>query len=142
MRRGHVMVGWCCLCRFVGESVDHLFLHCGVAKELWYCVFRSFGITWVLLNRIPALLFGWWNWFGKHSSQVWNLVPHCLMWTIWWERNCCTFENIDHSVGRIIETLFRTLFDWVRAWGLTSSCSVGEFLESLDFSSTSSFPTL
>ena len=137
-----MMVGWCCLCRSAGESVDHLFLHCGVARELWSCVFRSFGTAWVIPDCVPALLFGWWNWFGKHSSQVWNLVPHCLMWTLWRERNCRTFENVDHHMGRIIETLFGTLFDWARAWGLTSSCSVGEFLESLDFSSTLNSPTL
>ena len=127
-----MMAGWCCLCWDAGESVDHLFLHCGVARELWHCVFRSFGVAWVLPDRITALLFGCWNWFGKHSSQVWNLVPHCLMWTLWWERNCRTFENIDHSVGRIIENFFGSLFDWARVWGLTSSSSVGDFLESLD----------
>uniref|UniRef100_A0A2N9JAS3 DUF668 domain-containing protein n=1 Tax=Fagus sylvatica TaxID=28930 RepID=A0A2N9JAS3_FAGSY len=70
MRRGHVMVGWCCLCRAAGESVDHLLLHCEVARVLWHCVFRAFGVAWVLPNQIPALLIGWWNWFGKHSSQV------------------------------------------------------------------------
>lgn len=26
------------------------------------------------------LLAGWRNWFSKHSSAVWNLVPLCLMW--------------------------------------------------------------
>ena len=137
MRRGHVMAGWCCLCRAAGESVDHLRLHCDVARDLWHCVLHAFGVAWVLPNHIPALLFGWWNWFGKHSSQVWNMVPHCLMWTLWWERNSRTFEDIDHPVGRLIETLFSSLFDWARVWGLTSSCSVGNFLESLDFSSTS-----
>jgi hypothetical protein len=46
-----VMAGWCCLCRAAGESVDHLFLHCGVARELWHCVFRAFGVAWVLPDR-------------------------------------------------------------------------------------------
>jgi hypothetical protein len=142
MRRGHVMVGWCCLCRAAGESVDHLLLHCEVARVLWHCVFRAFGVAWVLPNQIPALLIGWWNWFGKHSSQVWNMVPHCLMWTLWRERNSRTFEDIEHPVGRLIETLFSSLFDWARVWGLTSSCSVGDFLESLDYSSTYSDSTL
>uniref|UniRef100_A0A2N9EQD7 Reverse transcriptase domain-containing protein n=1 Tax=Fagus sylvatica TaxID=28930 RepID=A0A2N9EQD7_FAGSY len=142
MRRGHVMAGWCCLCRAAGESVDHLLLHCEVARVLWHCVFRAFGVAWVLPNQIPALLIGWWNWFGKHSSQVWNMVPHCLMWTLWRERNSRTFEDIEHPVGRLIETLFSSLFDWARVWGLTSSCSVGDFLESLDFSSTYSDSTL
>ena len=53
------------------------------------------------------------------------------MWTIWQERNSLTFENIESSVGKIIESFLRSLFDWSRVWGLTSSSSVGDFLESL-----------
>ena len=122
--------------------MDHLFLHCAVARELWHWVFRAFGVAWVLPDHIPALLFGWWNWFGKHSSQVWNLIPHCLMWTLWWEQNSRTFEDIDHPVGRLIEVLFSSLFDWAKVWGLTASPSVGDFVESLDYSVIASSPTL
>jgi hypothetical protein len=32
-RPGLVMVGWCCLCRCSGETVDHLLLLCLVAAE-------------------------------------------------------------------------------------------------------------
>ena len=90
-----MLVGWCCLCRCSGETVDHLLLHCGLARQVWSFVFRSFGVTWELLGRVVELLFGWRNWFGKHSSDVWNLVPSCLMWIIWWERNRQTFEDIE-----------------------------------------------
>ena len=38
---------------------------------------RSFGVSWVLPKRVIDLLAGWRNWSGKHSSNVWNLVPHC-----------------------------------------------------------------
>ena len=82
---------------------------------------------------IMELIFGWWNWFGKTSSGVWNLVPSCLMWTIWLERNNRTFKNIESLVGKIIEDFFGSLFDWSRVWGLTSSSSEGDFLESLVF---------
>jgi hypothetical protein len=131
MKSGNVMAGWCCMIRGDVETVDYLFLHCGVARELWNFVFRSFGVVWVLPNRVVELLFGWWNWLGKNSSVVWNLVPSCLMWTLWRERNNRTFENIEGSVGKIIETFFGSLFDWSCAWGLILSSSVGDFLESL-----------
>ena len=38
---------------------------------------RSFGVSWVLPKRVIDLLAGWRNWSGKHSLNVWNLVPHC-----------------------------------------------------------------
>ena len=132
MKCGYVMAGWCCMCKDDMETVDHLFLHCGVAREVWNYVLRSFGIEWVLSKRVIELLFGWWNWLGKSSSGVCNLVPSCLLWTIWWERNNRTFENIESPMGKIIEIFSGSFFDWSRAWGLTSSSSVGNVLESLN----------
>ena len=32
---------------------------------------------WVLPWRVVDLLFGWRNWFGKHHSHIWNLIPLC-----------------------------------------------------------------
>ena len=34
-KRNIVIVSWCCMCKADGESIDHLFIHCPVAKELW-----------------------------------------------------------------------------------------------------------
>uniref|UniRef100_A0A2N9EKG6 Reverse transcriptase domain-containing protein n=1 Tax=Fagus sylvatica TaxID=28930 RepID=A0A2N9EKG6_FAGSY len=52
---------------------------------------------WVLPNRVINLLDGWWNLFGRQSSDIWNLVHLCLMWTIWRERNSRTFEDKEKS---------------------------------------------
>jgi hypothetical protein len=137
-KRGFVLAGWCCMCKNAEESVDHLLLHCWAARQLWNFVFQFVGIVWVLPLHVSELLFGWWNWFGKRSSGVWNLIPSCLMWTIWRERNKRTFENTETPLAKIIEIFFGSLYDWSRAWGLTSSPSVGEFLASLAFDSSDS----
>ena len=63
-------VDWCIMCRHCGETVDHLLLHCEMAYWLWSFVFITFGLSWVIPRSIPDLLFGWWNWLGKHSSQI------------------------------------------------------------------------
>jgi exonuclease III len=135
-KKGIVMVGWCCMCRNADETVDHLMLHCQFARQLWTFIFKSVGISWVLPSQVSELLFGWWNWFGKRSSGVWNLIPSCLMWTIWRERNNRIFEDQENSVAKIIEAFFGSLYDWSRVWGYTSSPSVGDFLASLMFDST------
>ena len=132
-KKGFVLASWCCMCKNAEETVDHLLLHCWVARQLWNFVFLFVGIDWVLLLHVSNLLFGWWNWFGKRSSGVWNLIPSCLMWTIWRERNKRTFENMETPVAKVIEIFFVSLYDWSRAWGLTSSPFVGEFLASLAF---------
>uniref|UniRef100_A0A7N2L696 Reverse transcriptase zinc-binding domain-containing protein n=1 Tax=Quercus lobata TaxID=97700 RepID=A0A7N2L696_QUELO len=83
------------------------------------------------IRSIPDLLFGWWNWLGKHSSQIWNLVLLCIFWCIWKERNRRTFEDLDSSGDQMLASFSGTLFDWSRAWRLTTSDSLPSFLSSL-----------
>jgi hypothetical protein len=135
-RRGIVLVGWCCLCKCSGETVDHLLLHCSVAAELWRFVYKMFGVDWVMSRCVLDRLAGWRNRFGKHSSDIWKLGPLCVMWSLWRERNNRTFENVEHSMGWLIEFCMATLFDWSRAWGFTTSISVGGFIESLSCTNT------
>ena len=84
---------WCCVCQCSGEAVDHLLVHCKVAYQLWSSALRSFCVSWVLPERVVDLLFGWCNWLGEHSSGIRNLVPLCMMWTIWreWNKRWCHY---------------------------------------------------
>ena len=88
--------------------VDHLLLHCGKVFRLWSFALRSFGVSWVLPKRVIDMLASWRNWLGKRSSNVWNLVPHCMMWIIWRERNNCIFEDLVFFGDKLL-TLFATL---------------------------------
>ena len=47
------------------------------------------------------------------------------------ERNRRTFEDMDSSDDQLLTSFSGTLFDWSRAWGLTSSDSLSMFLSSL-----------
>ena len=129
--RGFDFVDWFIMCRCCGETVDHLLLHCENADHLWCFAFKIFGISWGPSRMVSDLLFSWWNWLGKHSSYIWNLVPLCLMWCIWNERNRWTFEDLDRSKDHLLDIFSGSLFDWARAWGLTSSDSLALFLSSL-----------
>ena len=129
--RGFDFVDWCIMCRCCGETVDSLLLHCEKAYRLWCFVFRIFGISWVPSCKVSDFHFSWWNWLGKHSSYIWNLVPLCLMWCIWKERNRQTFEDLDRSEDQLLALFSGSLFDWARDWGLTSSDSLPLFLSSL-----------
>ena len=57
-------MGWCS-----GETVSHFLNYCdkGIVYVLWCLVFGAFRIQWV-----AGLLFGFENWFGKHSLEFWN----------------------------------------------------------------------
>ena len=95
-----------------------------------FCL-NNFGLSWVTPRLIPDLLFGWWNWLEKHSSQIWNFVPLCILWCIWKERNQRTFEDLDSSGNQMLASFCGTLFDWSQAWRVTTSDSLPSFLSSL-----------
>ena len=118
-----MLAAWCCMCKNHWETGDHLLLHCEIATALWGFVFHMFGIHWVLPDKVLELLFGWYNWFGKHSSDIWNLVPLCLMWSLWQERNQRVFEDLEKSVFHLQEHFSGLLFDCSRSWGFTAASS-------------------
>jgi hypothetical protein len=98
---------------------------------LWSFIFKAFHIQWVLPQRVLDLLVGWRNWFGKHHSSIWNLVPLCLMWMIWRERNARVFDDQIRSPDLVLGTFVSSLFDWARIWGFTATATVTEFVASL-----------
>ena len=82
-KRQLIIVDWCCLCKQSGESVDHLLLHCSMARELWSLVFGLFGVDWVMPGKVLHLWAGWEIRFGDQRNMVvWWMIPHCVMWCI------------------------------------------------------------
>ena len=90
------------MCKSNGESVDHLFLHCPVAMDLWSMVLGLFGVTWVMLCIVLGLLGCCQGRFGLHrNGYIWSIVPHCLMWCLWREINSRCFEDIERSIPNL-----------------------------------------
>ena len=131
MLRGCPLANRCCLCCCNAESMNHLILFCPIAHSLWMYMLRLFGIEWVMPGSVADLLFCWYHWLGKHSSNIWNLVPGCLLWTIWIERNRRSFEDEEKTVVQLLEHCQQTLFDWSRCWGYSDCSTLLDFLSSI-----------
>ena len=126
-RRNIILVDWCCLCKEDGETIDHLFLHCKVARELWNSVFNLFGVAWVMPRKVVELLWCWQGSLGRHR-EIWKATPHCLMWCLWRERNARTFEDCELNIVDLKLVFYRSLYEWMRATGLFS-CPFIEFFD-------------
>jgi len=76
LRKRHVIVmNWCYMCKKSGEFIDHLLLHCKVARDTWVSVFRLIGREWVMPQRVEELLVSWRCQFGSHCNiEVWRMV--------------------------------------------------------------------
>ena len=63
------------------------------------------------------------------SDLEFSSVVHPLCILKEWNRR--TFEDLDSSSDQMLASFSGTLFDWSRAWGLTTSDSLPSFLSSL-----------
>ena len=101
------------MCKCNGESVDHLLLQCPTASNLHSLILGLFGVYWVMPKSVFELLACWEGQFGHHwNGHIWMVIPHCLMWCIWRERNNRSFEDME-SFMPDLKFFFRTLLDWL-----------------------------
>ena len=142
LRKRHIIiVSWCCMCKSNGESIDHPFIHCPVAQELWNAVFCTFGVLWVMPKTVRELIEGW-HVVKHHQIRIWTAVPHCIMCCLWRERSSRTFEDRELTIEDLKLRVFRTLFEWMQATNVASCDSFQDFLNSCIpwFFSSSSIP--
>jgi hypothetical protein len=59
-----VVIECCCLCKKSRESIEHLLLHCEVARDLWSYILTLFGVEWVMPRMVMELLSSWGASFG------------------------------------------------------------------------------
>ena len=85
-------------------------------------------------RTVVSLLCAWENYLGIHSSSIWSMVPACLVWLSWRERNTRTFEDVEKSVDLLKSLVVGTLFGRSRIWGFTQCISVFDFLQSVSVS--------
>ena len=135
LRKGTIWIlDWCYMCKCNGESVDHLFLHCPIAMDLCSMVFCLFEVSWVMPQLVAGLLTCWLGRFGCHQNgNIWRIIPHCLMWCLWKERNSKCFEDIERSTPDLKLFFFRTLLDWLSVLRNQSFSSLFVFLDSCNF---------
>ena len=79
-------------------------------------------------HNVLELFKAWQGKFARHRHiDVWILVPHCLIWCIWRERNARSFESCERSLLEIKSFFLHTLFKWSVVFS-HFSCSSFPFL--------------
>ncbi|GFS36239.1 hypothetical protein Acr_00g0044890 [Actinidia rufa] len=127
-RRKIVVIEWCYMCKRNAESTDHLLIHCDVASELWRCVYAIFGVQWVMPATIKELFACWSQGRSRGGRRLaWRVVPLCLCWRIWRERNLRVFEDIENSLIFLNASFISLLFLWMRKDFPLSPASLVDF---------------
>ena len=56
--------------------VNHILIHCTVAKVLWDIVFGLVGVQWVFPETVNEVLFSWRGSFvEKKMKKIWKSIP-------------------------------------------------------------------
>jgi hypothetical protein len=112
-KRNIIVMKWCYMCKICGESIDHLFVHCMVATELWSTILQLFGVVRVMLRLVKEMLGSWREQKGNRMLMlIWRMVPLCLMWCLWRERNAHSFEDCEIGLINLKKLVIQTLFMW------------------------------
>ncbi|XP_022865490.1 uncharacterized protein LOC111385340 [Olea europaea var. sylvestris] len=128
-RKGFYVTEWCYMCKKDGETINHLFIHCDGVRWLWDSILASQSMNWVLLRRIEDLVWAWKRKFrDKDSKLLWNLIPRCIVWCIWRERNDRYFEDQTKTTEQIRELFYLTLYTWFNAVAKNPVVGLSNFL--------------
>ena len=65
-RHGRTLVNRCCLCEEDEETIDHLLIHCKIARMLWDLFLTTVGTTWVFPHSVRHTLLAW---QGEHVGK-------------------------------------------------------------------------
>lgn len=75
------------MCKEDNGTIPHLFIHCRVAAAVWLIFLSLSGLSWPMPCSVSDLLESWPRKFGDRDlMEVWNMMPHCIVWTIWKKR--------------------------------------------------------
>jgi hypothetical protein len=116
------------MCKRDEETTDHLLLYCECTQVLWNAFFSRFGLTWAMPCGVVNLLQCWWSGAHSRSAVVWTIVPHCIMWCLWSERNMRFFDNSESSWKDLLHFFFTILFTWAVAWLAPIVITYSDFL--------------
>ena len=93
-KRGWQLPNRCFLCACEEENVNHILIHCTVARVLWDLVLGLFGVQWAFPKTVKKVLFSWGGAFvGKKKKKLWNFIPLFIFWTVWKEMNRLAFRG-------------------------------------------------
>lgn len=68
------------MCNSDKETMDHLVLHCRVAREFCDFLLSLVGMSWMRPSRVMDLLISWTGLIAKKEhSKIWVAILSCLM---------------------------------------------------------------
>lgn len=99
--------------------VRHFLIHFKFDYSVWMDLFARFDMHWVRPWSVDDL-FHQWSFRCKfvHGGILWKLMLYATFWKLWLESNNRIFRNKNRFVEEIVETIVKTVSEWVRKLSL------------------------
>jgi hypothetical protein len=65
---------------------------------------------------------------NRRALHIWRLVPLCVMWCLWRERNAHSFKDNECSMIELTKLALHTLFSWRVTWSHSHESNFSDFL--------------
>jgi hypothetical protein len=105
-RRGLRHPDKCLLCDQEDENIEHLLIGCVVARQFWYTLLHSFGLSQLAPTANNSPFDAWWERVAAALSgdvqKGLNLLIILGACCIWKHRNSCVFYGASPSVASIL----------------------------------------
>uniref|UniRef100_A0A0V0ISS7 Putative ovule protein n=1 Tax=Solanum chacoense TaxID=4108 RepID=A0A0V0ISS7_SOLCH len=120
------------MCKKEAETPRHLLLHCEVASELWSMFFCLSGINWTTPLTVKDAYESWSLWkVDKAIKKIWIMIPACIFWCIWLERNKRCFDGESTALGILKTRCTENLFSWTNLYPAVNAEQLQDFTNSL-----------
>ncbi|GAB4830858.1 hypothetical protein Ancab_040201 [Ancistrocladus abbreviatus] len=102
------------------EDIDHVFLKCSFAYDVWRNVCGWWGVRIVCGPSWKNLFFPCQARIRRKKARAWCIIFAATVWALWLRRNALIFRKEEQSVERLFRLIRVTSFEWVRyrcKWG-------------------------
>ncbi|XP_019234325.1 PREDICTED: uncharacterized protein LOC109214820 [Nicotiana attenuata] len=133
LKRSFQIPNRCYMCRQAAETTNHLLLHCSVVYDIWCMFYSIFGLSWVMPQSTKEAVEVWSSLkAGKSIKKIWNMIPACIFWVVWAERNRRCFDGLSTSNHALKAKCFLQLFSWCKLSPVNSPELFLDFVSSLE----------
>ncbi|WCJ36046.1 hypothetical protein M5689_017268 [Euphorbia peplus] len=127
-QRGLPLVSRCCFCLQHGETMEHIFVHCIFASNIWRAVGGLFGATINTTGTIFSLIEdALQRTFSKQVALLWLAAILQGLWLIWHSRNLAIFEDTPPIFFNLLRQLWAFLCEIDKSNSSSSSNALQDF---------------
>jgi hypothetical protein len=103
----------CVWCGVEAESMVHLFLYLGFARQVWIVVFSWLSFIFILPHNLVSIMSFFQSYPGrKNTKKGLVMIWSATVWALWKMRNSVIFENAVAQVGTVVDEVKFWAWKW------------------------------